>query len=399
MRVRLAACVAAILVACVSAVASAEPMDPALERLVVNPACHNIPDPNNPGETLFGVWNDAGRDDDARPPQTWPPPGTAMGGSAACAPDNASFKKLMSQYAFAFAPTAMHSARTTGYGGFHLSLQADYTGISNGAQYWKLGTQGPTDPSNNRSSSVNAAPPGLLQLYSLKFRKSFGFGLELTGLVGFMPKTSIISGGADVRMSLLEGFRTGLGGILPDVAIGGGVRTITGTPQFQMTVAGLDAQVSKPLPIQDAQVLTPYVGYQYLWIFADSGLIDMTPGTDALRYCNYAGQNVPGNTDAEAPVPNDGQPVCNGGSPLDFNNNTVFQNARLERHRLILGVNYRYEMVMLGGQFLIDAVPPADAQNDDGPCTRVGSECLTDSQVLKDEARQFTLSFELGAMF
>jgi hypothetical protein len=142
-------------------------------------------------------------------------------------------------------------------------------------------------------------------------------------------------------------------------------------------------------------VLTPYVGYQYVWIFADSGLIDLTPGTDALRYCNYAGQNVPGNPDPDPGKKNkdgsqiyDGQPICHGGSPLDFNNNVVFKPVRLERHRLIFGLNYRYEMVMLGGQFLIDAVPPADAQNNDA-----------DKKDLKGEDRQYTLSFELGAMF
>jgi hypothetical protein len=366
-------------------------MDPALERLVIEPRCQS----RGPGSTRpIGVWDDT-------PNPSWAQ--TSPGGSAACTPDHVAFKKLINQFGFAFAPTAMHSARTTGYGGFHLSLEADYTSISTDAAYWKDGTQGAVDPSDGQSSTLNDSVQSLLQLYSLKFRKSFGFGFEITGLVGFMPKTSIISGGADVRLSLLEGFRTGVGGILPDVALGGGVRTITGTPQFQLTVAALDAQVSKPLPIQDSQVLTPYVGYQYLWMFGDSGLIDLTPGTDALRYCNYAGQNVPGNTDPDAApggkVANDGQPVCNGGSPLDFNNNVVFKAARLERHRLIFGLNYRYEMVMLGGQFLIDAVPPGDAQNDDGSCTNVGAQCLSDSQILEDEERQFTLSFELGAMF
>jgi hypothetical protein len=368
MRVRLAAFVAVTLVACVSAEASAEPMDPALERFVADPSCRSAD----------GRWSG---DTDAA---------TRSGAvdSTACKPDNVSFKKLMSQYAFAFAPNPMRSARTTGYGGFHLSIQADYTKISSDKQYWKNGTQGAVDPSNNASSTFNGSPQSFLQLYSLKFRKGFGFGLEITGLVGFMPKTSIISGGADVRWSLLEGFRTGIGGMLPDFSIGGGVRTITGTPQMQLTIAGLDAQVSKPLPIQDSMVLTPYVGYQYLWMFADSGLVDLTPGTDALRYCNYAGQNVPGNSDPQQPEPT-GQPICRGNaSPLDFNNNAVFKPARLERHRLILGLTYRYEMVMLGTQFLIDAVPPADAQNDSA-----------DAQDLKDEARQYTLSFELGAMF
>jgi hypothetical protein len=338
-------------------------MDPALERLVVDPKCH-------PG----GVWDDT--------------PG-ADGNSIACAKDEAAFKRLMSQFGFALAPTAMHSARTTGYGGFHLSVTADYTSIASDKSYWKQGTQGAVDPSNGKSSTYNGSPASFLQLYSLKFRKSFGFGLEVAGVVGFMPKTSILSGGADVRLSLLEGFRTGLGGILPDVAVGAGVRTITGTPQFQMTVAALDAQISKPLPIADSQVLTPYLGYQYVWMFGDSGLIDLTPGTDALRYCNYAGQNVPGNTDPDPnKVPNSGQPVCRGGSPLDFNNNVVFKPARLERHRMIFGLNYRYEMLMVGGQFLIDAVPPADAQNDSA-----------DKDALKDESRQYTMSFELGAMF
>lgn len=370
MRVRLAAFVAATLVACVSHTASAEPMDPALERLTIDPTTGAPSADCHPK----GVWDDSRIN--------------SVGGSITCSPDHVAFKKLISQYAFALAPTAMHSARTTGYGGFHLSIESDFTKISSGKDYWKNGTQGPVDASNNASSFSNSSPQSLLQLYSLKFRKSFGFGLEVTGLVGFMPKTSIISGGADVRMSLLEGFRTGVGGILPDVAVGGGVRTITGTPQFQLTIAALDAQISKPLPIQDSQVLTPYIGYQYLWIFGDSGLIDLTPGTDALRYCNYAGQNVPGNTDNSKGKPDDGQPVCKGGSPLDFNNNVVFKPARLERHRLIFGLNYRYEMVMLGGQFLIDAVPPADAQTDS-----------QNKQDLKGEDRQYTLSFELGAMF
>src|SRR6185503_4682215 len=174
-------------------------------------------------------------------------------------------------------------------------------------------------------SVSNSSPQPILQLYSLKFRKGFGFGLELTGVVGFMPKTSILSGGADVRMSLLEGFRTGVGGILPDLAVGGGVRTITGTSQFQLTVVGIDGQLSKPLPIADSSIITPWIGYQYLFIFGDSGLVDLTPGTDALGYCNYTGQNIPGNADPDKSVNNvptyDGQPVCDGGSPLDFNNN------------------------------------------------------------------------------
>jgi len=396
MNARIAALAAALIGFASSTLASAQPMNPALERLVVDDRCR----------TADGLYNDSNILGVEDPATGQPYTADAWlnelqagpGGRRWCAGDDAAFARLINQYGFAFAPTAMHSARTTGYGGFHLSIEAAYTKISDDADYWERGTQGTRDPNTNAASVRNSSPQPLLQLYSLKFRKGFGFGLELTGAVGFMPKTSILSGGADVRMSLLEGFRTGVGGILPDIAVGGGVRTITGTSQFQLTTVGIDGQVSKPLPIADSSVITPWVGAQYLFIFGDSGLVDLTPGTDALRYCNYSGSNLPGNPDPDKPVPGDpdnldnpvydGQPVCEGGTPLDFNNNTVFDPVRIRRWRLLAGLNYRYEMVMVGGQFIMDLVPPADAQVYDD-----------EKRYLEGEDKQWTLVFELGGMF
>lgn len=377
----------------VSALTHAEPLDPALERLVIanedgvgGPACHGGAGAASAG--YFGQYT----------PEPVPGGGMLPGGrTIPCNPDNAAFTKLISQYGFALAPTAMHSARTTGFGGFHLSIEAAYATISGDKYYWKQGTQGTRDPTTNQASSENTSPPDLLQVYSLKFRKGFGFGLELTAAVGFMPLTSIITGGADTRLSLLEGFRTGIGGVLPDIAVGAGVRTITGTSQFQLTVMGLDGQISKPLPIASSSVLTPWLGYQYLFIFGDSGLIDLTPGTDAIEACNYSGNAVPGNPDPNKTTGEngtgdfvyDGGPVCRDGAlPFDFNNNTVFDPVRLRRHRLIAGVNYRYEMVMAGGQFMMDLMPPADAQPK-----------ADDKETLKGEDKQFAFMFELGAMF
>jgi hypothetical protein len=339
-------------------------MDPAFERLVVDANCRTDVGEFVPGGTVENP--------------TW------------CHPDNVAFKKLVNQLGFAFAPSAMHSARTTGYGGFDVALEGDFTKISSGADYWKKGTRGSVDPSTNLAATSNANPSDILQLYSLNIRKGFGFGLEVAGIVGFMPQTSLFSGGADVRISLLEGFRRGLFGAFPDLAVGGGVRTITGTPQLHLTVASLDAQISKPLPIQGSSVLTPWVGYQHLWIFADSGLIDLTPATDAQGQCGYAGQNVPGNPDPKKSE-FDGQPICTATGPnahVDFNNNAVFEAVRLGRHRLVAGLNYRYEMVQVGGQFITDLTAPAEAQSS-----------AQDKADLKGEVRQWTISVQLGAAF
>jgi hypothetical protein len=383
-------------------------MNPALSRLVLDHRCNatNVGDgsfsgyvtgissgkPNNLGQFNDGpdralYFNSTGRD--------------------SCVPDNVAFKRLMSQWGFALAPTAMHPARTTGYGGFHFSIEATYTNINNDADYWKLGTEGPRDPSSNRASAINASPPGVISTYSARVRKSFGFGLEVGGQVGFMPSTTILTGGADVRMAILEGFRTGVLGYFPDIAVGAGVRTITGTPEFQLTTVGLDVQLSKPFTIASQSVLTPWVGYQYLWIFGDSGLMDTTPATDAVGYCHYAGTNSPGNADVSKKSGSnqiyDGQPVCAGGSPLDFNNNVVFDNARLERQRIMFGLSYRYEIVEFGAEFITDLVSPSDAQVG-GDSTQVPtgpgtSKTVTDKQALAGEPRQWTLVLNLGAAF
>lgn len=352
---------------CLALEASAGSMDPALERLVSTETagCRTAEGAINVPSNATEGW---------------------------CEGDEAAFAKLINQWAFAFAPSALHAARTTGFGGFRAAMEGSYTSISETADYWKLGTQGEREPATNRASVRNDAPDPFLQLYSVKLSKGFGFGLEVAATVGFMPNTSILAGGSDVRLALLEGFRKGLPGFIPDIAGGGGVRTITGTNQFQLTIASVDAQVSKPLAVGDSSILTPWVGFQYIWIFGDSGLIDMTPATDAIEYCNYTGNNLPGNTDQTkvngSSVVHDGQPVCRGGSRVDFNNNTVFNEVRLERQRLLFGLNYRYEMITTGAQVLMDLVPPADAQNS-----------AEDAKMLEGQARQWTLVLELGAVF
>jgi hypothetical protein len=317
---------------------------------------------------------------------------TVVGENGELEPDQVAFKRLINAYGFALAPEAFHGARTTGFGGFHIGVEGLYTRIDDDADYIRRGTRGTTDPSTQAGARENDSPSALLQQYSVRMMKGFGFGLEVAGQFGFVPQTTIMTGGADVRFALLEGFRDGFFGVLPDLSVGGGVRTITGTNQFQLTVAGADAQISKPLTLNDTSVLTPWVGFQYLWIFGDSGLVDLTPTVDAQAACGFEGPNTPGNPvepgdDPENPTRN-GQPVCNGGTNDDFNNNVVFDPVRLERQRFLVGMSYRYEMVSLAGQFMMDWLPPDAAQTD--------SE---DEAALDGEDKQWAFVLELGAQF
>jgi len=322
--------------------------------------------------------------------------GLYRAGARPCALDESSFKKLINQYGFAIAPPAMYPARTTGYGGFQVTVQGAFTSIDSSAAYWQNGTQGPVDTTTGQYSVRNKSPDSWLQVYGVNVRKGLPLGFELGASISYLARTSIASGGADVRWSLLEGFRRGALGYLPDLAIGGGVRTITGTSQFQLTVASADAILSKPIPIADTSVLSPYVGYQFLRIFGDSNSVDLTPRTDALGYCNYQGQKVPGGFDGDdadhTKGPYNGQTVCgdgtgSNGSPEDLSNTRVFQPTRINRHRLVVGLAYRYEMIVVGGQFITDVVAPASANQD------------KEAVALANVPRQSTIGFQVGAAF
>lgn len=366
--------------------AAADTMDPALGRLVVEPACRSI----GTGGGIY--YNPSYRPSTPRLPTF-------------CRANDGEFAKLVAQYGFAIAPTPSHSSRSTGFGGFGLDFEAAYTSIDNDASYWKQGTQGLQDPSSKRFSDSNPTPASVLQLYQMKISKGFPFGIELTGAFGWLSNTSLFTIGADVRMSILEGFRKGIPAIFPELSVGGSVRTVAGTSEMQLTVAGFDAQLSKPIPISGTVILTPYGGYQWLRIFGDSGLIDFTPNTDPVSACGFTGTNTPAAKNPIGPYA-DGAPICAHGSGEDFNNTGVFKPVRLTRHRIDFGLQLRFQMVKLGVLFATDLVAPEDAnQGEDYNITTPvlndpkGTQTATVENAFKGVGKQWTLGFDIGTVF
>jgi hypothetical protein len=324
-----------------------------------------------------------------------------------CLPNNAAWANLMSELGYAIAPSAFRPARTTGFGGFALSLEASFAHINadasaGGQQYWHAGTQGNPDPSTNTFSPSNSGPDSILQIYTLKARKGLGYGFEVTGALGYLANTSLWVGGADVHWAVLEGYRTGILGYLPDIAVGGGVRTLGGSPKFFLTTVGIDAQVSKPFALADSAVLTPYIGGQRLLIFADSTIVNLTPNVDPLAQCGYQGPNIPTNPsmNPRKGPPWDGQPLCAnslqpGAAPSaqfppnnsDFNNQVTFAKLRAHRWRGLASVTYRYELLYLAGQFAMDLEDPGG----EGNAGAAGDKITGD--------KQWTVSIEAGVFF
>ena len=67
------------------------------------------------------------------------------------------------------------------------------------------------------------------------------------------------------------------------------------------------------------------------------------------------------------------------------------------RHRLLLGLSYRKELLRLGTELITDLVHPDDGQSSSGVaaalrCNSSGSEC-------RSSPRQWTLVVQVGAAF
>ena len=114
--------------------------------------------------------------------------------------------------------------------------------------------------------------------------------------------------------------------------------------------------------------------------------MDLTPNTNASDLCGTSGTQVPGNPAATGPY--DGSPVCTTGTVLDYNNNQVFRPVRLEHQRLFFGLNYRYEILTFGGQFMMDIVPPEQIQNQD-----------YEKEALKGVPKHWAFALQLGGQF
>lgn len=350
--------------------AAADGMDPAPDRLILQPP--RLPS----GQTCQSI---------AANPELAVAAGVSPN-SLPCMPDNVAFKNYVSDLGFAIAPNAFHPAHTTGYGGFALTFDFSFAKVNADAtstaadgtqrKFWQDATVGPRDPTTKAFGAKNANPDSVLGIYSLKARKGLPLGFELGASVGWIGSSSLWVLGTDLRWSLLEGFRTHILGVVPDVSVGGGVRTLAGSSKLSLTTVGVDVQVSKPIPIVEQMSLTPWVGYQRLFIFGDASVIDATPNVDALDQCGYSGTD-----------PNTGAPVCrnklsNGqDNNGDFNNNLVFQHVRTQRNRMMIGLAYRYEFVYVATQFLFDLTYASD-----------------DDPVLV-HGRQWTYSFEGGVWF
>ncbi|HZA51884.1 MAG TPA: hypothetical protein VE549_14160, partial [Myxococcaceae bacterium] len=142
---------------------------------------------------------------------------------------------------------------------------------------------------------VRPGVEGGLLIPSVHVRKGLPFSLELGARAAWIEKSRMTAGTAELKWAINEGF-----GYLPDVSLRGSVTKLFGTRDFDLTAGGADLAVGKEFAIGGMITLTPYVGWNLVWVGASSNTIDFKP--DRPFEEGICGPDYPASCDRNAQI-------------------------------------------------------------------------------------------------
>jgi hypothetical protein len=263
------------------------------------------------------------------------------------------FRSLMSELGAVIAPRLMTPADTLGYAGFQFSAELGVTKINADRPYWR-GVEG---SSPNFAGPTLAKPDSYLTTVGGFVRKglwlplpAFEFGAGAVNIVG--SRMYALQGYA--KLALQEGFH---GWVLPSVAVRGSASQLLGTSQVDLNVYGVDVLVSKAFGLAGTVRIEPFLGWNYLWIDAVSGVIDATPACDAYAL----------RTSAPGTVPTGSLCAANqGGTWGDLDANFTFpQQDVITRQRWSLGFKLKLAVLYMVGE--LDIIPSGTSHDEQQP--------------------------------
>jgi hypothetical protein len=256
------------------------------------------------------------------------------------------FRSLMSELGVAIAPRLQTPADTLGYAGFQFSAELGVTKINAARDYWN-GVAGvnPSNPTAARPDSYLMTVGGFVRKGMWLPLPAFEFGAGALNIVG--SRMYVVQGYA--KIALQEGFH---GWALPSLAVRGSVSQLLGTEQVDLNVYGVDVLLSKAFGIAGTARLEPFVGWNLLFIDAQSGVIDATPRCDAVDLGN------------NPTAPKTGCPPVPAGANKfnDLEANFTFpQQSVITRQRWSVGFKLKMSVLFLVGEF---DLAPAGHTND-----------------------------------
>lgn len=170
---------------------------------------------------------------------------------------NANFRAFVRELGAAITSVNLMPPETLGHAAFSVNAEVSVVNVD---------TNDVAFPSNRPIGSTLLIP-------SLHVRKGLPFSFEVGGRGAWLDRSQMIALGAEVKWALNEGFL-----YLPDFGIRGHGTRLLGTRDFQVTTAGIDFGIGKQFAVGGMLTLTPYAGWDLVFVGASSGNVDFDPG-------------------------------------------------------------------------------------------------------------------------
>ena len=185
--------------------------------------------------------------------------------------DNSQFRSLSSELGVLMAPKPVDTADSLGLSGFAVSADVSLNTISNTEKYWTDTTRG--------------TPGKMAPTLQVMGRKGLWPGIEVGAGATHLFNSRMWTINGYGKIALHEGFHHLP---IPSIALRGMFSRLVGAEDMNMTTASADVSISHVFGLGKTVNLTPYAGYQALFIIARSGVLDVTPTTD--EYLNPSGK-------------------------------------------------------------------------------------------------------------
>ncbi|MBI3184590.1 MAG: hypothetical protein HYZ28_20840 [Myxococcales bacterium] len=177
--------------------------------------------------------------------------------SAASSDANAKFRVFARELGAALTSASLMPAETLGHAAF--SVTAELSLVDFKSQDFQLPTE--------------RAFTGPLLIPSVHFRKGLPFSFELGARAAWIDRSRMGAGTMEVKWAVNEGFA-----FLPDLCARGFGTRLLNSRDFDLTVAGLDLGIGKQFAVGGMITLTPYAGWNHVWVSASSNNVDFNPG-------------------------------------------------------------------------------------------------------------------------
>lgn len=166
----------------------------------------------------------------------------------------ANYDSLMKELGQITAPIFLAPAETLGLNGFTFGIEGSVVPIQHDQEFWTAATEG--------------TPGSVLFIPHIHIRKGLPFSFEVGTQLSYIPDSELFTVGAEVKWAVNEGFH-----YIPDLSVRIAINHTVGAKDFELTTGGWDVALSKAFGIAGMLSLTPYAGYNMLFVHSSSHVV------------------------------------------------------------------------------------------------------------------------------